>query len=179
MKQEKLMHALTDVGDDLLEMANHRRFPNHWKHWGRTAACLALVLCLTAVALPYFPIGCGSSAPSSESAMPEEEKKETMQDEMHSGQAPAEDAPAEEAPETVEMEKEADEERVEIFVGGQWYARAAELLAQTPEDLGADLGAVEESTDPALMEYPVYASGAPDVVYVKTSEGYWAFTMIS
>ena len=59
MKQEKLFTALADVGDDLLDMAQNKRFVNPWKRWGKIAACLAVVICLTALALPYFPMGCG------------------------------------------------------------------------------------------------------------------------
>lgn len=180
MKQEKLMHALTDVGDDLLEMANHRRFPNHWKKWGRTAACLALVLCLTAVALPYFPMGCGSSASMSENAVSGETKEEAIQDGVYDSQEDVAETPAT-APEATEKETETveDQETVEILVDGQWYACTGELLTQTPEDLGAALGTVEETTDPELMECLMYASGVQDRIYVKTDEGYWAFTAIS
>lgn len=60
MKQEKLFEALCNIGDDLILLAQNKRYINHWRRWGRTAACLALVLCLTVLALPYFPIGCGA-----------------------------------------------------------------------------------------------------------------------
>ena len=49
MKQEKLFTALADVGDDLLDMAQNKRFVNPWKRWGRIAACLAVVIALGVV----------------------------------------------------------------------------------------------------------------------------------
>lgn len=170
MKQEKLMQALTDVGDDLLEMANHRRFPNHWKLWGRTAACLALVLCLTAVALPYFPRGCGAAT---ETAATEDLVAEsTVSEEPQNDQA----AP----PESVESEIETITEgyTVQILIAGRWYEKTGELLPELPEGL-TELGLVEETTDPALMECAVFESEDPASVYVKTEEGYWLFTEIS
>lgn len=68
-KQEKLLRALNDVGDDLVTGAEDCRYaPNPWKRWGAIAASLALVISLTALALPYFPMGCGAA----DSAAPEE-----------------------------------------------------------------------------------------------------------
>lgn len=64
-RQEKLLRALNDVGDDLVAMARERRFGvSPWRRWGALAASLALVVSLTALALPYFPMGCGSSSDS-------------------------------------------------------------------------------------------------------------------
>jgi len=55
MKQEKLFRALGDIGADLVEKAETKTFrPKQWRRWGALAACLALVLCLTAVAVPYL-----------------------------------------------------------------------------------------------------------------------------
>lgn len=61
-REEKLLRALNDVGDDLVTRAGDCRYaPNPWKRWGAIAASLALVISLTALALPYFPMGCSSS----------------------------------------------------------------------------------------------------------------------
>ena len=74
MRQERLLEALSYIGDDLLWMAEHSQFANPWKKWGSLAACLALVLSLTVLALPYFPIGCGAA----EGALPEEIWEEAL-----------------------------------------------------------------------------------------------------
>lgn len=67
-KQEKLLCALNDVGDDLVTKAADCRYaPSPWKRWGAVAASLALVISLTALALPYFPIGCKSANDMAES----------------------------------------------------------------------------------------------------------------
>ena len=66
MKKEMLFEALSEVGDDLIMMAEHKRFASPWRKWGQTAAVLAVVVCLGVLALPYFPMGCGSSAERAE-----------------------------------------------------------------------------------------------------------------
>ncbi len=72
MKKEDLLRALGDVGEDLLHMAEHKKFYNQWKRWASLAACLALVVSLSVLALPYFPIGCGASMEKSEAEAPME-----------------------------------------------------------------------------------------------------------
>ena len=67
-RKESLLRALGDVGDDLVEMAGNYRASAGWKRWGAVAASLALVICLTAVALPYLPMGCSSADKSSPEA---------------------------------------------------------------------------------------------------------------
>lgn len=71
MKQEeKLLRALGDVGDDLIARADSCRYGlNPWKRWGSLAASLALVVSLTALALPYLPMGCGSAEKSDGAVM--------------------------------------------------------------------------------------------------------------
>ena len=61
MNEQMLMQALSEVGDDLIEMAEKKQFVNPWRKWAQTAAILAVVVCLGVFALPYFPMGCGSS----------------------------------------------------------------------------------------------------------------------
>lgn len=72
MRKEDLLHALGDVGEDLLHMAEHKKFHSQWKKWASLAACLALVLSLSVLALPYFPMGCGASMEKSEAEAPME-----------------------------------------------------------------------------------------------------------
>ncbi|MBQ7871951.1 MAG: hypothetical protein IJ357_07400, partial [Oscillospiraceae bacterium] len=52
-KEEKLYDAITEIDDELVEEAQQRRQrPSRRKLWyGLTAACLALALCVGAVAL--------------------------------------------------------------------------------------------------------------------------------
>lgn len=110
MKKEFLFRALGDVGDDLLHMAEHKKFPNQWKKWVSLAACLVLVVSLSVLVLPYFPMGCGAS---SESAAPEAEAPAATENAApEEEEAAAEEAPAEEAP-AAEEEAPAEEEAVE------------------------------------------------------------------
>ncbi len=107
MKKEYLFRALNDVGDDLIHMAEHKRFPNQWRRWLSLAACLALVLSLSVLALPYFPMGCGASgdksmAPTAEAPAEAPEKEAAMDEAAAEEEAPAEEAAPEAAPETEE-----------------------------------------------------------------------------
>lgn len=72
MRKEDLFQALGEVGDDLLQMAEHKTFHTPWKKWASLAACLVLVVSLSVLALPYFPMGCGASMEKSEAAAPME-----------------------------------------------------------------------------------------------------------
>lgn len=61
-REEKLLQALNDVGDDLVTGAgNYQASAGGWKRWGAAAASLALVISLSVLALPYLPMGCGSA----------------------------------------------------------------------------------------------------------------------
>ena len=61
-REEKLLRALNDVGDDLVTGAgNYQASAGGWKRWGAVAASLALVICLTALALPHLPMGCSAA----------------------------------------------------------------------------------------------------------------------
>lgn len=64
MKKEDLLRALGDVGEDLLHMAEHKKFYNQWKRWASLAACLALVVGLGLWSLPHL----GTSMKESEAA---------------------------------------------------------------------------------------------------------------
>ena len=61
MKKEQLFEALSEVGDDLVLMAEQMRFVSPWRKWAQTAAILAVVVCFGVLVLPYFPVGCGST----------------------------------------------------------------------------------------------------------------------
>lgn len=77
-REEKLLRALNDVGDDLVTGAgNYQASTGGWKRWGAIAASLALVISLTALALPYLPIGCSSADKVEHNAMAPESSDRT------------------------------------------------------------------------------------------------------
>lgn len=178
MKQERIFEALSGIGDDLLTMAQERRFPNAWRRWGRTAACIALVLCLTAIALPYFPIGCGSSteAPASteepaaqapaemEGAVKEEAKTEEA--------APQEEPKKEEAmADTTQENEENTSEVVSVWFREVRYELQSGVVEQ-PRDLGEQLGEVHASDGRDLTGCRVFAVLESEDLYVETPEGW-------
>lgn len=174
MKQEKIFEALSGVGDDLLQMAQDRRFPNAWRRWGRTAACLALVVCLTAIALPYFPIGCGSSTEAPAMAEPPAATQEA---------APMENAVKEESKaEEVKKEEPKEETRPENEEGKSeevvsvWFRDVRYELqpgvVEKLQDLGEPLGEVEASDGRDLTGCRIFAVPASEDLYVETPEGF-------
>lgn len=179
MKQQRLFEALSYIGDDLLWMAEHTQFTNPWKKWGSLAACLALVLSLTVLALPYFPIGCGASK---ESVRAEEEIMEETAAEENREESKAEVTVEEETEETLE-EAPADAEQGEtllsIWFQGQRYALLPSSVTAEPEDLGQLLGTVERwdgknVTGQELAGSEVYAvTSQEERIYVKTGTDYW------
>ena len=179
MKQEFLMEALSGIGDDLIRLAETRRFPNPWRRWGKLAACIALVLCLGVLALPWLPMGCGAAqAPEMAPAAsaPESAPMESPADFPIADEAPAEepmeppkqDAVSEEAPEGAGTYPE---EQVSILFDGLWYELHSPPL-ELPEDLGDELGVVEESDGRDLAGCPVYAAADSEDLYVRLPEGY-------
>ena len=179
MKKEYLFRALGDVGDDLIHMAETRKFYNQWKKWVSLAACLALIVSLSALVLPYFPMGCGSSKESTteECAAPAEKEK---------AEAPAEEAPAmeEEAKmeaateESAPVEEEAPADgtpEAETGVMDQipeghdvtqltvcstiYYTQLVQeaYVDGKPAALGEYIGDVTESDDESLIGCAVYA----------------------
>ena len=158
MKQEKLFEALCNIGDDLILMAQSKRYINHWRRWGRTAACLALVLCLTVLALPYFPMGCGAK---------EEAPAETP------AETPAE-RPAETPAETPAEEPASEPEEAPQEVVTIWFADVSYEIqdaVEAPEDLGELLGQVQASDGRDLTGCNVYTSADSEMVYVETQTG--------
>ena len=109
MKKEYLFQALGDVGDDLIHMAETRKFYNQWKKWVSMAACLALIVSLSALVLPYFPMGCGSSK-ATEQAAPTAMEERPMEEAK--AEAPAEAAPADK--EKIEMYESVAEEAATV-----------------------------------------------------------------
>lgn len=176
MKQEKIIDALGDIGDDLLLMAHTRRFVSHWKRWLRTAACLALVICLTALALPYLPIGCGSSSKdSTETAMPPDmqqdatieeapaEAEPETEEETASGETAPEDSP-EGAP--ADTEDTCPEEKIEtsqalcqlVVQSTIYYLDESVVLpGETPSNIGEYIGDITSSDDTTLTGCKAYA----------------------
>ena len=188
MKQEKLLEALTGVGDDLLELAQNKRFPNPWRRWGKIAACLALVLCLTALALPYLPMGCGSAkseAPMADTSGANEKADVTEE------AAPAEtpELPAEEPEAPVENDGGVEKTMTKFVVCGTYYylqPQYATSLDEPPEELGEELGTVTSADLPELLgctvykeqnsavfdRYAVDGQAVTQNVWVRTADGY-------
>lgn len=81
MKKEQLFEALSEVGDDLVLMAEKMRFVSPWRKWAQTAAILAVVVCFGVLALPYFPMGCGSSGETAVPTLSVEETEEYVAEE--------------------------------------------------------------------------------------------------
>lgn len=183
MKKEDLFRAIGDVGDDLIHMAEHKRFPNYWKKWVPMAACMALIVGLGAMALPYFPMGCGSKSAAPEAA-PEEPKysMDVVDQESKTEEAETPEAPMEEP---MEAEPEAEEEAAPMVPGADgtaedsmngtqegtepsdvtqiticstvYYLRPGIVKeGATPGNLGQYIGEVETSDNEAYIGCPVY-----------------------
>lgn len=169
MKHEMLFRALTEIGDDLLLMAQNKKFVNPWKRWGKLAACIALVVCLAAISLPYFPMGCGAAkqAPAAKEEAPAAEESVL--------ETPAEEAPMEEAPEEEPTEEapalDAEPgEVVSVFFDGRRYELQPGIV-DAPDNLGETLGVVEESDGRDLTGCTIYAMAGSENIYVWTPEG--------
>lgn len=116
MNKEMLFEALSDVGDDLLVMAENKRFVSPWRKWGQLAAVLAVVICLGALALPYLTDG-SSTAETTSAPM---EKMETATEEYceHEEEAFVTDTTENDYAEIMESEpQEAEEAAPESSVG--------------------------------------------------------------
>ncbi|MBP3633833.1 MAG: hypothetical protein J6J43_04585 [Oscillospiraceae bacterium] len=181
MNKEQLFEALSDVGDDLLVMAERKHFASPWRKWGQTAAVLAVVVCLTALALPYFPAGCGAAPKSAETAvMTEECAAEDVEYEECVVEECEEEAPTEsiadktETQETAEggipettqssdgLEQDLKEEpaqaKTKIICRGTYFYLdpASEDMGVPP--LGEELGVVTGSEDLSLRGCRVYTA---------------------
>ncbi len=165
MNKEQLFRALTEIGDDLLLAAQTKRFVNPWKRWGKLAACIALVLCLGVVALPYFPVGCGAveQAPAALVETPEETPAETP------AEAPAMEETAEEECAPLEEPKDAPQEVVTVWVNDVAYELTVQI--EWPEDLGEELGVVKTCDGRDLIGCKVFAVPDSEDIYVEVSEG--------
>lgn len=190
MKEEKLFRALGEIGDDLLHMAEHRRFSNGWKKWASLAATLALVISLGLLALPYFPMGCGAGSPNqnltSSSAAPEEAPETASPNEAAA-------APQETDQDTADVETPVTDQgqttaKTTVVCGGTIYYlnETVVLPGQTPANLDREVGTVTQSSDESLVGCTVYATTdatwftnysvdgwiAPNMIYVWDGRNY-------
>lgn len=178
-QKEDLFRALGEVGSDLVDMAEKRTFaPRRWRRWGSIAAGLAVAVCLTALALPYFPSGCGASSENTEDysrSAPDENEAAYEEETAAEGRdsAAAYDA---DAGGTTESPSDA-EAGIRFAVDGVWYEIAPGLeapLSGRPEDLGSVRGIVTEADWEELDGCTVYAAGGgSQAVYVQTADGYY------
>ena len=162
MKQEKLFLALADIGDDLIERAETRRFSgNGWKKWLSLAASVVLVLCLGTLVLPELPIGCSSEgAPLAETdTSVYESLTDDMKDEIAAEdyEAVPEEAPPEQ-PETVpesdlkeETAPEAAEQLLLVIDGQQYAVEEWPELEISRDDLGEPFGTVSAAFEDRLV----------------------------
>ena len=183
MKKEFLFRALGEVGDDLIHMAEHRKFSSQWKKWVSLAACFVLIISLSALVLPYFPMGCGSSmkeeaapAATEDTPVAEEEKAEAPAEEAPAAEeeAPAEDAKMEPQEEKATEETVPDTEAgvtdgvqdnlgvTQLTVCSTIYYLPDVLLEDAyidgkPGSLGEYIGDVTDSDDESLIGCAVYA----------------------
>lgn len=184
MNKETLFEALSDVGDDLLVMAEHKRFVSPWRRWGQTAAVLAVVVCLSALAVPYLGGSCGQSADmayttaqapmsatTTESARTET-ASEVLNDSADEGSVAWETADEEMVEES---EPQAEEETVEaeetpdlgaqqvqiisptkIVCRGTYFYVKHDVEVQGVPPLGEELGEITWSDDASMVGRTVY-----------------------
>ncbi len=176
MKNEDLFRAIGDVGDDLIHMAEHRRFSGQWKKWLSMAASIALIVSLGALALPYFPMGCGAKSAAPEAAPEEPKYSMDVMDQESKAEEP--EAPMEAEPEAEEaapmepntgastndavMEEPQDEavrkDVTQITICSTVYYLRPGIVKEgaTPGNLGQYIGEVETSDNEAYIGCPVY-----------------------
>lgn len=193
-REEKLFRAIGEVGGDLIDMAEKRVFtPSRWRRWGSIAACLAVILCLSTLALPYFPMGCGSSAPNQNTSS--DENLAVSADTAPADTAPEEVDPAdsgttEESPETPGIGTE-ETDGVEagrtkeqlVFLNTVYYPEALYSAEEARGYLSDYLGTVTDADQASLIGAPVYLksgssvrqdgdTGVPLEIFVETGDGY-------
>ena len=188
-KQERLFRAIGDVGGDLVDLAEKQTFaPSPWRKWGSLAACLAVLLCLGALAMPYFPMGCGSSSSDGGANL---SSGSAMQDAAAETEAAVDEAPAADEPETAESPAEAGKDygtpgvqptarEQLIFRNTVYYLEAVYSDAEGEAVLGEYLGTVEDGDRPEWTGCPVYSyhsydkdqTEAPVDILVEVADGY-------
>ena len=170
MNKETLFEALADVGDDLLVMAERKRFVSPWRKWGQLAAVVAVVCCVGVLALPYLPVGCGGteSIKTSQDAavsqtLTQECATETCEEELIE-EAFVTDSEPEQAVEDTEQlmdgaqtevlqeekTKAAARELVKAVCRSTYFYLEPDALDQVPP-LGEELGWITASDDPELV----------------------------
>ena len=197
MKKEDLFYALGEVSDDLLQMAERKTFHTPWKKWVSLAACLALAVSLSVLALPYFPMGCGASMEKTEAAAPAESPVMdcvTEESALEEAVEVQNDGAMEEAPAEAENSAAGSvkgEPVTQFVVCGTWYyVRSEVTITGEPGNLGDYLGEITLADDETLVGCKVYkemysadfSNYAVDGqivsqnVYVKTADG-WLYAM--
>jgi len=176
MKKETLFEAMSGVGDDLLVMAEEKKFVNPWQKWGQLAAIFAVVLCAGLVAAPYL-IHHGDQEtkeekPAAVAQLRADEGKPdasgskpgTQQLDSSGGQRPevqtqhqTEEAlnRPEENGTDVEIGQEAMAERF-VCRGTYYYIRPASVDSSRI-NVGEELGTVTDATKEELVGCSVYA----------------------
>lgn len=154
-RRERLFRALSDVGGDLIDTAETRRFSaGAWRKWLPVAACMTLLVGLSLLALPVL-----RSGEEPEAAQIIEQSQQFLTDTK--GTVPEE---------TIDEPKEgygtsggqayAAENWERLVIQGMIYYVQACYKAEDAE-LGTYLGTVTGADNPELVGAAVYAGGEP------------------
>ena len=173
MNKETLFEAMADVGDDLLVMAEEKRFTSTWRKWGQMAAMLAVVLCVGAVTVGYFNAGGtksdagmaqGTGAESgialrSDGKTAPTQNTNDMEADFYVEDRTDPEAAAEEDGVTAESQEEQDIERRDltrvVCCGTYFYLEPLSEEMGVPP-LGEELGEITQSEEPSLVGCSVY-----------------------
>lgn len=194
MNGERLFEALADVGDDLIVMAERKRFVSPWRKWGQTAAILAVVVCLGALAASFFPTGFEyakeTAAPTLTMDSTEEEYEECVEEEAVAESILVETDSAESPTEgAAEPQAEADlraKPKTKIVCRGTFYYIQEDVKIEGVPPLGEELSPVTDSDDYSLVgcrvftvpystwfgNYAVNGEPVTQQIYVQTLSGY-------
>ncbi len=191
---ERLLRVLGDVGGDLIANAERKTFaPSPWRRILPVAACLILVVGLTAVAVPRFLVpksaekhedyaASAGNLPTAD-GVTEEYKQNLEEPKAEPQQEPETDLPG-----TVKEESKSDQALAPkeelVFWDTVYYVEAQYTKEEALPLLGAGLGTVEKADNPDLTGANVYTRQdaetredykerpVPLEIFVENEQGY-------
>ena len=196
MNGERLFEALTAVGDDLIVMAENKRFVSPWRKWGQAAAVIAVVVCLGALAVSRLPTGLEGAKETASPTLTMESAVEETEEcvEYAAEETVAEETIAEECYDAVTDKSEAEgaaedlraEPMTKIVCRGTFYYIQEDVKIEGVPPLGEELSPVTDSDDYSLVgcrvftvphatwygNYAVNGEPVTDQIYVQTLSGY-------
>lgn len=170
-RRERLFRTMGDVGGDLIDTAEKRRFEmSLWRKWLPIAASLMLLVGLGLLVVPMFQSTAETEAVQTvETTEAAESTPEEMLQDSESGLENREPAADQQA---------AASGLERLVVQGMIYYVQAHYSAEHAE-LGTYLGTVTKADDPALVGAAVYGGGEPKegqtlplVIFVEYDGGY-------